>query len=560
MQDFMFSLFTCSITMSALALFYMAIAPLLSKRYSAKGRYYTWLIVIIGLIIPFRPQFDNAVVKVDVPPEMTLPIIQIGNGTPVTEPNPTTVPPFFLASISIWQVLMIVWLAGVVVFIVHHAFKHYRFVKLVGRWSEDITDGTVLSTLENLKAEMGISKQIRLQMCASVGSPMMVGFINPKILLSRTDFAKDELRFILTHELVHYKRKDLWYKVLVLMATAIHWFNPIVYMAARAIDMQCELSCDDEVIRSTDADMRQHYSETIIGVAKYQSKVKTTLSTNFYGGKKGMKKRIFSIMDMGKKRAGVAVICAATLLTLGTGAALAVNAAESAPKTNVAIADGNQNTGSAKWEPLPEYEQFGISYNADSKMLFNGQLVRYFWDGYEVEPGISATRYDYFNEYGIVDAHTIRSVIELGGGGIDPFGELTDIAAYSRQEFDARDLSNYINPEPFIISASNGGEEAPGNSTATNMTELNATNGLISPNELAEMYAVYKPFGITYNEASNTLFYDGKAIRSFVDELAPNILRNANNPDGVIDVHVVRDFTIIDKDGYGEITGVKMDD
>jgi len=131
----------------------------------------------------------------------------------------------------------------------------------------------------------------------------MIGFVNPRILLPKSDIEEDELRFILRHELVHYKRKDLWYKCLVLIATAIHWFNPIVYLMAEAIDILCEMSCDAEVIRSTDADTRQHYSETIIGVVKYQSKMKTALSTNFYGGKKGMKNRIFSIMDTGKKRA-----------------------------------------------------------------------------------------------------------------------------------------------------------------------------------------------------------------------------------------------------------------
>lgn len=77
-------LLICSITMSALALFYMAVTPLLTKRYSVTGCYYTWLIVVIDLIIPFRPQFSNAIVKVDIPSYTVVPNIQIGNGTPVT--------------------------------------------------------------------------------------------------------------------------------------------------------------------------------------------------------------------------------------------------------------------------------------------------------------------------------------------------------------------------------------------------------------------------------------------------------------------------------------------
>ena len=67
MQGFLITLAACSVTMSALALFYMAVTPLLAKRYSITGRYYAWLVIVLGVIIPFRPRSGNAVVKVHVP-------------------------------------------------------------------------------------------------------------------------------------------------------------------------------------------------------------------------------------------------------------------------------------------------------------------------------------------------------------------------------------------------------------------------------------------------------------------------------------------------------------
>jgi len=348
MQSFVITLLICSVIMSALALLYMLVTPLLAKRYSEKGRYYAWLVIVIGLIIPFRPQFDNAFVKVDVLSETTTPVIQIGNGIPLTIPigNATLSPA--TSSISWWQIVAVVWVAGVIIFLAYHSIKHYRFTKMARRWSESTKDKQTLTLLQSLKTEMGISKQISLELCSSVGSPMMIAFANPRILLPKTEFAQDELRFILKHELVHYKRKDLWYKCLVLIATAVHWFNPIVYLMAKAIDVQCEFSCDAEIVRSADVDTRQHYSETIIGIVKYQSKLKTALSTNFYGGKKGMKKRIFSIMDTGKKRAGIAVICGVLLITLGTGFAFAANAAinnNENPSTRNVSYDGIDITG-----------------------------------------------------------------------------------------------------------------------------------------------------------------------------------------------------------------------
>lgn len=80
--------------------------------------------------------------------------------------------------------------------------------------------------------------------------------------------------------MVHFKRRDLWYKSLVLAAAAIHWFNFLVYLMVKVIDLQCELYCDAEVVRSKGVDIRRSYDETIIGVVRYHSKLKTVLSTN----------------------------------------------------------------------------------------------------------------------------------------------------------------------------------------------------------------------------------------------------------------------------------------
>ena len=328
MQNFMITLLTCSVLMSVLGLFYMAVTPFLAKRYSTKGQYYAWLMIIVGLIIPFRPQFDNSIVKIT-PTNTITPVIQIGNSAPILSPAEYTVARISAISprVSLWQMVTIIWFVGVVVFLAYYLIKHYHFLAMVKRWSEPITNEQVLSLLQALKKELGISKEIGFRQCLCVGSPILVGFIHPCILLPKTDFEEEELRFIVKHELVHYRRKDLWYKLLVLIATALHWFNPIVYLIARSIEVLCEMSCDTEVVRSTDADKRQYYSEAILKVARYHSKLKTNLSTNFYGGKKSMKKRILSIMDTSKKRTGIVVVCAIVLLTLGTGTAFAVNAA-----------------------------------------------------------------------------------------------------------------------------------------------------------------------------------------------------------------------------------------
>jgi len=324
MKDFMIMLTTYSFALSVVILLYIALTPLLSKRYSARGLYYSWLVIVIGLIVPFRPQVDATIVNVKVPTEAILTDSMLAIPTlpakAVTQIK-NTVPHPILPNIQWWQFIAVIWLAGVTIFLFYHGLKHYRFVKMTNRWSEDITDEQVLALMRTIKEDLGISRQISLYLCPNIGSPIMIGLFHPRILLPVANFSQDELRFILKHELVHYKRKDLWYKYLLLTATAMHWFNPFVYLMVKAINIQCEISCDAEVVQSTNMNTRYQYCETIIGVLKVQSKLKTVLSTNFYGGKNGMKNRISSIMDTREKKVGLSVICAAIIMTVGIGIA-----------------------------------------------------------------------------------------------------------------------------------------------------------------------------------------------------------------------------------------------
>ena len=509
MQEFMITLLTCSAAMSILALMYMAVTPILAKRYSVKGRYYAWLIIVGGLIIPFRPHFSNAFVKVDVPSGTATPIIQIGNGTPVTIPAENAVFSSAALSISWWQIATAVWLGGMIIYLTYHAVKHYRFTKMTGRWSEKIIEERTLVLLQNLKTEMDISKQINLYSCSSVGTPMMIGFVTPRILLPKTNIVQDELRFILKHELFHYKQKDLWYKCLILAATAVHWFNPIVYLMARAINVQCELSCDAEIVKSADADTRQYYSETIIGIVRYQSKLKTALSTNFYGGKKGMKKRISSIMDMSRKKTGVAIICGVLLVTLGTGFAFAANVNASQG------GDTPTETQATIAERFSIYEQYGMTYNQEKDLfIYDNKIVRYFNDT-EAGEGYTAdyTKFDYADYNVAIDVVAVR----------DAAGKLTGLAPVSKEDFDLRTESfNELNNMQGDAQEDYNGVSSAENGNATEDSGIvEGGSGLSTeagnPNEQDTALNEYSSYGVSYDGENKCWVYENKPIHYFSD-------------------------------------------
>lgn len=328
MEKLVTTLLETSITMSIIIVSFLILTSLLSKKYSAKWWYYTWLIIIAGLLIPFRPKFEAALINIENPVSPPTNVQQVitdytaGAETPGTFVELSQQTGQTLA-LSWYQIAGYVWITGMVAVFLFHTLRHYRFMKLVKRWSKNMDDPIILGILQQVQIDMDLSKHIKLKCCPFVTSPMIVGFVKPVILLPANPFSSEELKFIFKHELVHFKRKDLWYKALVLTATIVHWFNPIVHLMARIISIHCEASCDEAVIENADLEDRRRYGETIIGVVRNQSKIKTAFSTNFYGGKKGMKSRLFSILDQSKKRKSILIVCCVLTATVVSSAVFA---------------------------------------------------------------------------------------------------------------------------------------------------------------------------------------------------------------------------------------------
>ncbi len=89
-------------------------------------------------------------------------------------------------------------------------------------------------------------------------------------------------------------------------------------------------------------------------------------------------------------------------------------------------------------ELLAEYKTYGLIYDAaKDAFYFNGKLVRWFFDGYDLENGV-ATIYDHVNEDGVVDIRTVRQATQNADGSTASGGKLAGITAVSQEEFDSR--------------------------------------------------------------------------------------------------------------------------
>lgn len=377
MQSFMYTLLICSATMSVLAVLLILLSPFLSKRYGAKWQYFTWLIIIMGFIIPFRPDFNVRLVTLPVSwiqenlseiIEQTLSTYspeqnRFMEGNEKAPENLSVMSPSVDSrkSFPVYETAFFVWFMGVVAVLAYNLLRHYRLLSMMNRWKEEVKDTRTLGILQTQKEALGITQNISIQICSMIAGSMLSGLIKPVILLQTTNRSDEELSFLIRHELIHFKHKDLFFTILTLTAKAIHWFNPIVHLIGRGVSTQCEKTCDDAVLNHSDSAVREKYALFILDIAKTQSGMQTALTTNFYGGKRNMKSRLLSIMDRSKKKTGLLLICVALIFTAGTGFVATANTSEknitddvgAATDTPMLIADSalNENEDS---EPIQQ--------------------------------------------------------------------------------------------------------------------------------------------------------------------------------------------------------------
>ncbi|WP_164914419.1 M56 family metallopeptidase [Aminipila luticellarii] len=326
-----------SVTTSAVIVLLLLLQPLIHRHYNAKWRYFVWLILAVRLLIPFSPSLPQTPVPIMQIPqqvEFKLPVQNNMDSPPKNDPTDvgkgeenTAISPSVSSPIpnkmSLGEKACTVWVLGMSFFLLYHLTGYFILKKSIVRFSKTVEEEHTAELWREVKKEMNRERNIPLLIYKKGQSPMITGFFRPVLLLPDVPYGDEELKLILKHELIHYKRKDIWYKLLLVCANAMHWFNPLVYLMRGVSNRDIEMVCDSELIKGSDSTFRKQYSEAILSAIHRENHCKTAFSTDFYGGKRTMKERLTNIFDRNKKRKGVLALCAVVLLTGISGASVA---------------------------------------------------------------------------------------------------------------------------------------------------------------------------------------------------------------------------------------------
>ena len=233
---------------------------------------------------------------------------------PVTNPEQKTT-----RYIPVTTILFYGYLAGAAAFLLYQGVSYALFRRTVRRWKRDVARADYAAMLSDTARDLGVSAP-EMIVCEAISTPAVTGLLRPRLLLPHERYDVQELRYILRHELCHLKRRDMLFKLVLLAANAMHWFNPVVYLMLRQADEDIELACDSAATDGLDRTERAAYSRTLL--AAVQSSVRALPATTCFGGTvERLKRRITNVLGAQKKR-GLGVVALVLALTLTAGCAV----------------------------------------------------------------------------------------------------------------------------------------------------------------------------------------------------------------------------------------------
>lgn len=196
----------------------------------------------------------------------------------------------------------IVWILGVIISLFIKIKDYRHFMAGVRRECEPVADQRVIAAAENLCGMLHMKRMPVLYESTAVSGPITVGVLRTAIVLPMDKGDLNQLPIILHHELLHVKKRDLWYKWLYQILLCIHWFNPILYLIGRKINIDCELACDEAVIGALTGEGKKAYGNILLDAAKRNiSAGRNVLSLTLLERKEDLKERLKGILQYKKK-------------------------------------------------------------------------------------------------------------------------------------------------------------------------------------------------------------------------------------------------------------------
>ena len=314
MSGYIIQFFTVNLYITAFILFLLCLHLVRGRLISSRTIYNLWYLLFILVSVPFVP-FQIS----DVFPHLFRKILSHGNSRLISSlyQSTQTAGNLFYASQSVndftisvsrhyppslERIIPVVWLTGMIALLIL-LFLTSKKMKQISSTALPVKDIRVQSLYLQCLQESGIAKDIPIFSTESLKSPMIVGLFRARIYIpSRliSDFKRAELRYMLLHELMHYKYKDAVGNLLINAALILYWYNPFMWISAGAMRIDREMACDEAVLYGLDTWEYKAYGNVLINHIEDVSLQSRPFVMNLSAGFKNLKKRILNISQYRK--------------------------------------------------------------------------------------------------------------------------------------------------------------------------------------------------------------------------------------------------------------------
>ncbi len=265
---------------------------------------------------------------------------------------------------DIKTVLSLVWLAGAIGIA---GICSVQYIRLKKR----------LESAKNVSGNIYVSEKISI--------PFVFGLFVPRIYLPDV-LEKTEKEYILLHEKTHIKHGDWIIKIIGMTAVAVHWFNPLVWLAYMLFERDIEMCCDESVVAGLSDELKQAYTMSIVSYAQ-KSNSKRYLVTPLGFSKVNFSKtevtnRVKNIINFKKGRTATALAITAALIIVG-GACIP-NSKTSADEATV-VTETTEETKAA--ETTKETTQIKETGKETEPEVPEENLPSYPAPDYDIAPG-----------------------------------------------------------------------------------------------------------------------------------------------------------------------------
>ena len=333
MQNFGIHFLLSNFILAGLTVFILAVRRLLRGRVSPQIQYRLWFLWLAFLFVPFLPvdlsgfSFRELICdSVSQVGERTVALTEKASGA-------FSVPGDFAVSISsgtsgsLNRILLSAWAAGAAAACGFLIFSWIRF-RRIRRSARTVENPSVRKIFDSCKQEMNLQRQVELYSTEALKSPAAAGIFRPSVYLPvsvLSDFRKDSLRYVLLHELQHFRQHDSVVNLLAEFGRILYWFNPAVWYGMKKMRLDREIACDSAVLEILKDCEYSGYGHTLLDLAE---KVSFPFSSGL-GGSSQIRLRILNIAgyrrdNRRRKRRGILAYLLSTALFLNCAPLLTI--------------------------------------------------------------------------------------------------------------------------------------------------------------------------------------------------------------------------------------------